>query len=64
MLLRLSKRKNLNRYDKFTNTFYTKVQNGFNKIVKKNPKKYMKINSDLNISINKKSIISKVEELI
>ena len=64
MVLRLSKRKNLNRYDKFKYSFYKKIQNGFIKIQKKNPKKYMKVNSDLNISINKKSIISKVEELI
>jgi dTMP kinase len=64
MLLRLSKRKNLNRYDKFTNIFYTKVQNGFNKIVKKNPKKYMKINSNLDINFNKKIIIHTVNKLI
>jgi len=64
MSLRLSKRKNLNRYDKFKYSFYKKIQNGFIKIQKKNPKKYMKINSDLNVSINKKFIISKVKELI
>ena len=64
MSLRLSKRKNLNRYDKFKYSFYKKIQNGFIKIQKKNPKKYMKINSDLNVSINKKIIISKVKELI
>ena len=64
MNLRLSKRKNLNRYDKFKYSFYKKIQNGFIKIQKKNPKKYMKINSDLNVSINKKFIISKVKELI
>ena len=64
MNLRLSKRKNLNRYDKFKYSFYKKIQNGFIKIQKKNPKKYMKINSDLSASINKKFIISKVKELI
>ena len=64
MSLRLSKRRNLNRYDKFKYSFYKKIQNGFIKIQKKNPKKYMKINSDLNVSINKKFIISKVKELI
>jgi len=64
MNLRLSKRKNLNRYDKFKYSFYKKIQNGFIKIQKKTPNKYMKINSDLNVSINKKLIISKVEELI
>ena len=64
MFLRLSKRKQLNRYDKFNYTFYTKVQNGYIKIEKKNPKKYMKINSNLDIHINKKLIIDKVEKLI
>ena len=64
MNLRLSKRKNLNRYDKFKYSFYKKIQNGFIKIQKKTPNKYMKINSDLNVSINKKIIISKVKELI
>ena len=64
MNLRLSKRKNLNRYDKFKYSFYKKIQNGFIKIQKKNPRKYMKINSDLSASINKKFIISKVKELI
>jgi dTMP kinase len=37
---RLSKRKNLNRYDKFKISFYKKIQNGFIKIAKKNKKKY------------------------
>ena len=64
MFLRLSKRKQLNRYDKFNYTFYTKVQNGYIKIGKKNPKKYMKIDSNLEIHINKKLIIDKVEKLI
>ena len=64
MFMRLSKRKQLNRYDKFNYTFYTKVQNGYIKIGKKNPKKYMKINSNLDIHINKKLIIDKVEKLI
>ena len=64
MSLRLSKRRNLNRYDKFKYSFYKKIQNGFIKIQKKTPNKYMKINSDLNVSINKKFIISKVKELI
>ena len=36
---RLSKRKNLNRYDKFKISFYKKIQNGFIKIAKKNKKK-------------------------
>ena len=64
MILRLSKRKKLNRYDKFKTSFYRDVQNGFNKDFKKNPKKYMKIDSNLDIDLNKKLIISKIEKLI
>jgi dTMP kinase len=64
MNLRLSKRKKLNRYDKFKSSFYHNVQNGFNKILKKNPKQYMKINSNLDISFNKNLIIKKIEKLI
>ena len=64
MFLRLAKRKRLNRYDKFNYTFYTKVQNGYIKIGKKNPKKYMKIDSNLDIDTNKKLIIDKIEKLI
>jgi dTMP kinase len=64
MILRLSKRKKLNRYDKFKSNFYTKVQNGFIKIAKKNPKIYMNINSNLEVNFNKKLIISKLNQLI
>ena len=61
---RLMKRKNLNRYDKFNNIFYDKVQKGFLKIIKKNPKKYMKIDSNLDIIHNEKIILNKIIELI
>ena len=61
---RLSKRKKLNRYDQFKNSFYKKVQDGFIKILKKKPRKYMKINSNLNINQNKKLIIDKIKKLI
>jgi dTMP kinase len=64
MFLRLSKRKNLNRYDKFKFSFYNKVQNGFIKIANKDKKKYLKINSNLDINHNKKIIINKIEKLI
>ena len=64
MKIRLSKRKKINRYDKFKSSFYHNVQNGFNKILKKNPKQYMKINSNLDISFNKNLIIKKIEKLI
>jgi dTMP kinase len=62
--LRLSKRTNLNRYDKFNINFYNKVQRGFIKIANKDKKKYLKINSNLDISINKKIIINKINKLI
>ena len=62
--LRLSERKKLNRYDKFKMIFYKKVQLGFIKISNKNKKKYLKINSNLDIAINKKIIINKINELI
>ena len=62
--LRLNKRKNLNRYDKFKISFYKKVQAGFIKLANKNKKKYLKINSNLDILINKKIIINKIDQLI
>jgi dTMP kinase len=61
---RLSKRKNLNRYDKFNYNFYKKVQKGFLRILKKNPKKYMQINSNLSIDHNEKLILNKINDLI
>ena len=64
MQIRLAKRKNLNRYDKFNSSFYKKVQDGYLKLYKKNPKKYMKINSNLNIVENKKIILKKIDDLI
>ena len=64
MKKRLMKRKNLNRYDKFNNIFYDRVQKGFVKILKTSPKKYMKINSNLNIIDNEKIILNKIDDLI
>jgi len=65
MRLRLKQRRNrLNRYDKFKMLFYKKVQSGFVQISNKNKKKYLKINSNLNILINKKIIIKKINKLI
>ena len=61
---RLLKRKKLNRYDKFKSGFYAKAQQGFLKILKKNPKNYMKINSNLSITDNKKIILDKIDKLI
>ena len=64
LYLRLKKRKNLNRYDKFNNNFYNKVQNGFLKLANKKIKSYQIINSNLDIKLNEKLILKKIEELI
>jgi len=63
MKLRLSKRKKLNRYDKFKIKFYSKVQKGFLKIAN-NKKKYKIIDSNKPTEINKNEIINKIEKLI
>ena len=52
-----------NRYDLFNIKFYNKVQKGFIKL-SKNKKKYMIINSNLNILENKKKIINKINSLL
>ena len=62
--IRLSKRKKLNRYDKFKMSFYNKVQKGYIKIANKNKKKYKIINTNKSVSINKKFVISEFEKLI
>ena len=64
MKSRLKNRKKLNRYDKFNSNFYNKVQNGFLKIAKSNKKKYLIINSNLDIKLNKKIIINKIQTII
>ena len=64
MIKRLQKRKKLNRYDKFNNIFYNKVQKGFLKISKKNIKKYSIIDSNLDIKKNEISIINKIKRLL
>ena len=64
MIKRLKKRKRLNRYDKFNKNFYKKVQRGFIKLSTKKPKKYLIVNSNLNIKTNEKLVIKKIKELI
>ena len=64
MLIRLKKRKKLNRYDKFKINFYTKVQKGYMKIAKKGSNKYVTINSNKIININKKIVIDEVNKLL
>ena len=64
MKRRLRMRKSLNRYDKFEYKFYNKVQNGFLKQAKKNKSKYLIVDSNLDIKINKKIILNKINKLI
>ena len=64
LYLRLKKRKNLNRYDKFNINFYNKVQNGFLKLADQKIKSYQIVNSNLDIKLNEKLILKKIEELI
>tara|TARA_B100001996_G_scaffold268417_1_gene209802 strand:- start:109 stop:720 length:612 start_codon:yes stop_codon:yes gene_type:complete len=61
--IRLRKRVNKNRYDKFNYFFYDKVQKGYQKL-SKNKKKYMIIDSNKNIFDNKIKIINKIKKLI
>ena len=64
MKKRLHQRKKLNRYDKFKDNFYKKVQNGFLKIAKRKKSTYQIINSNLSIKLNKEIIINKIDKLI
>jgi len=64
MFKRLKLRKSLNRYEKFNNKFYQKVQRGFINLSKKKTTQYKLINSDLNIERNKIEIIKKLEKLL
>ena len=64
LYLRLKKRKRLNRYDKFNMNFYNKVQNGFLKLANLKKKSYHLINSNLDIKLNEKLILKKIDQLI
>ena len=64
MIQRLKKRKSLNRYDKFKNNFYKKIQNGFLKLASKNRKKYLIIDSNKNKAQNEILIINKINNLL
>ena len=64
MIKRLKLRKRLNRYDKFNNSFYKRVQNGFLKLSQKRNRKYQIINSNLDINFNKSLILKKIDKLI
>ena len=63
-MLRLKKRKNKNRYDKFTSNFYSKVQKAFIKISKKNKKRYMLIDNSNDTPDVEKIIFGKFMKLL
>jgi len=60
---RINKRTKKNRYDNFNINFYQKVQKGYIKL-SKNKKKYMMIDSNRPINVNKKIIIKKINSLL
>ena len=64
MIKRLKTRKNLNRYDVFNSKFYQKVQAGFLKLAKKKSSKYQIIDSNLDINLNEKLILKKINKLV
>ena len=64
LILRLKKRKSLNRYDKFNTNFYNKVQRGFLKISKMKKKSYQLIDSNSDIKLNEKLILNRIDKLI
>ena len=64
LILRLKKRKSLNRYDKFNTKFYNKVQRGFLKISKMKEKSYQIIDSNSDIKVNEKLILNRIDKLI
>jgi len=63
LILRLKKRKSLNRYDNFKLNFYDNVQKGYLKIAKSNPKSYKLIDSNLDQKKNEKLIKEVIDKL-
>ena len=62
-LRRLKKRKQKNRYDKFSKKFYVRVQNAFIKIAKKNKKKYFVLDNSRDSDETEKIILKKFNEV-
>tara|TARA_B100000686_G_C16797236_1_gene983302 strand:- start:4286 stop:4933 length:648 start_codon:yes stop_codon:yes gene_type:complete len=58
-LQRLKKRKSSNRYDKFSKSFYVKVQKAFIKIAKKNKKRYFILDNSKDSKDTEKAILDK-----
>ena len=61
---RMNKRKNKNRYDKFSKHFYTKVQKAFIKIAKRNKKRYIIIDNSKDSPDVEKIIFNKFIKLL
>ena len=61
---RLNKRKNKNRYDKFSKSFYSKVQKAFIKIAKTNKKRYLILDNSKDSPEVEKIIFSKFIKLL
>jgi len=61
---RIRIRKNINKYDKFNNSFYDKVQRGFVKIAKNSKKHIILDTNKFSINENKKKIINKIKKII
>jgi len=64
MIKRLKDRKKLNRYDKFSFDFYNRVQKGYLKMSKINKKKYLIIDSNKDVKINKVIVMKKINQLL
>ena len=60
---RLNKRKQKNRYDKFSKNFYVRAQNAFIKIAKKNKKKYVVLDNSRDSDETEKIILKKFNEV-
>ena len=61
---RLNKRKQKNRYDKFSKSFYSKVQKSFIKIANSNKKKYIVLDNSKDTAEVEKVIFNKFMKLI
>ena len=61
---RLKKRKNINRYDKFPQRFYQKVQRAFIKIAKTNKKKYVVLDTSEDTLETEKIIFKKFIKIL
>ena len=60
---RIAKRNYNNRYDKFNIDFYSRVQNGYIKLLKNKHNKLI-VNSCNDLKLNKKIIINKIKDLL